>query len=426
MITLRKKLMLVWILQTGEPLNSDGDQLRPMRAINLSKALVSKGHQTEIISTRFFHQQKRFRKNTKNENIGGVLETLIDSPGYKSNISFRRLFDHHILSFNLLINLFRRENKPDIIFVGFPPIEWSLMAIFYSYMRNIPIVIDVKDLWPDIFWDKEEVNTLKKEFIKLLFMPYRIYSVLIASLADYITGPTELMANYFKNNYQIKLLSKIFKNKYPKTFSSPIVPPQDKEQIQLDILKTDPKDCLNILFIGSLMSVYDFETIKKSIEILNNKKKKIQLFIAGRGGSENYIKDIFSNIENVYFLGWLNRKKAIEISSNCHLALAPYKNIKNYELNLVNKYIDYMSLGLPVLSPLRGFAFELINKYEIGWNYPPKDSSILSRIIIDIIESPHTIKLRSANAMRLFESKYSYEIVYNQIVDKLEQIVNDK
>ena len=418
--------MLVWILQTGEPLNCDGDQLRPMRAMNLSQALVSKGHKVEIISTRFFHQEKRFRKNTKNINIHGILETLVDSPGYKTNISFSRLFDHHILSFNLLINLFRREKKPDIMFVGFPPIEWSLIAIFYSYVRNIPIVIDVKDLWPDIFWDKEEINNLNKKIIKFLFLPYRIYSILIASLADYITGPTELIANYWKNNYQNKFLSKIFKNKYPKTFSSPIVPPQDKEQIKLDILKTDPKDCLNILFIGSFMSVYDFETIKKSIQIINNKKKKIQLFIAGGGGRENYIKDIFSNIENVYFLGWINRKKAIEISSNCHLALAPYKNIKNYELNLVNKFIDYMSLGLPVLSPLSGFPFELINKYEIGWNYPPKDSSILARIIIDIIESPNTIKIKSDNAMRLYKTKYCYEIVYNQIVEKLEQIVNDK
>ena len=57
--------MLVWILQTGEPLNCDGNQLRSMRAINLSKELVSKGHRVEIISTRFFHQEKRFRGNIK-------------------------------------------------------------------------------------------------------------------------------------------------------------------------------------------------------------------------------------------------------------------------------------------------------------------------------------------------------------------------
>ena len=418
--------MLVWILQTGEPLNCDGNQLRPMRAINLSNALVSKGHKVEIISTRFFHQEKRFRKNIKNNIIPGINETLVDSPGYKSNISVNRLFDHHILSFNLLMNLLKRKEKPDIMFVGFPPIEWSLISIGYSFFKSIPIVIDVKDLWPDIFWDKEDINPLKKELIKFLFLPYRIYSVLIASLTDYITGPTELIAKYLKNNYQNKFLSEILKNQDPKTFPSPIVPPKEDKHIKLDLVKTDPKECLNILFLGSLMSVYDFETIKKSIEIINKKKIKLQLFIAGRGGSENYIKEIFNHIENVNFLGWINRKQAIEISSNCHLALAPYKNIKNYELNLVNKYIDYMSLGLPVLSPLRGFAFNLINKYEIGWNYPPKDSLILAQIIINLIERPYELKRRSSNAMRLFNTNYRYGIVYDQLVDKLEKIVNHK
>ena len=65
----KKRLMLVWILQTGEPLNCDGNQLRPMRAINLSNALVSKGHKVEIISTRFFHQKKRFRMRQSQINL---------------------------------------------------------------------------------------------------------------------------------------------------------------------------------------------------------------------------------------------------------------------------------------------------------------------------------------------------------------------
>ena len=68
--------MLVWILQTGEPLNCDLNQLRPMRAINLSNALISKGHKVEIISTRFFHQEKRFRKNIKIKNINGIKEII--------------------------------------------------------------------------------------------------------------------------------------------------------------------------------------------------------------------------------------------------------------------------------------------------------------------------------------------------------------
>ena len=68
----------------------------------------------------------------------------------------------------------------------------------------------------------------------------------------------------------------------------------------------------------------------------------------------------------------------------------------------------------------------MINNYEIGWNYPPKESSTLALIIMDIIESPNKIKIRSENAMRLFNTNYRFEMVYDQLVNKLEQITNNK
>ena len=81
------------------------------------------------------------------------------------------------------------------------------------------------------------MNTYIKEFIKFLFLPYRIYTTLIVSLADHVTGPTELIAKYLINKYQNEILRKIFKGKPLNIFPSPIVPPQEQEEIKLYILK---------------------------------------------------------------------------------------------------------------------------------------------------------------------------------------------
>jgi hypothetical protein len=43
------KPLTVWILQTGEPLHIDGENARPMRAMNLSNALVEAGHKVSIL-----------------------------------------------------------------------------------------------------------------------------------------------------------------------------------------------------------------------------------------------------------------------------------------------------------------------------------------------------------------------------------------
>ncbi len=420
--------MFVWILQTGEPLNCDGKNIRPMRAINLSSALISKNHKVEIISTRFYHQKKIFRKNSKTTFYGKSLtETLINSSGYKSNLGIARLIDHHILFISLLLNLFRREKKPDLIFIGYPPIEWSLAAVIYAKIKNIPIILDIKDIWPDIFWDNQKISKTKRNTIKFIFIPYRIYASIISTLSDYITGPTLSLAVYFKNKYKNLFLKKIFSLNEPKTFSSPIVPPKENalEPYQEED-KLDPNITLRILFIGSLMSIYDFETVSKSLKILSEKGIKYKFYIAGGGGSEKQIKRIFNDNSKVHFLGWVNRDKALELSKECHLAIAPYQNILNYKLNLVNKYIDYMSLALPILSPVEGYVQNLIDKYDIGWNYKANNALDLSEKFLNILESKKCIEIKSKNAYNLYKNKYKYEIVYNDLVNKLEGISAEK
>lgn len=416
--------MLVWILQTGEPLNCDGEDIRPMRAMNLSSALISKNHNVEIISTRFFHQKKKFRKNCRSNIISiNLTETLISSTGYKSNLGILRLFDHHTLFVNLLIDLLKRNKKPDLIFIGYPPIEWSLAGVIYAKIKKIPIVLDVKDLWPDIFWEKENTSDLKRNLFKLIFLPYRFYASLIATFTDYITGPTLSIAEHFKYKYSNLFLKKILSIKDPKTFSSPIVPPKDNkiELIQLENKKNHDTN-LEILFLGSLMSIYDFETVSKSLTLLSQKGIKYNLYIGGKGGSEKQIKNIFKNNLNVTFLGWINKSEAIEISKKCHLAIAPYQNILNFKLNLVNKFIDYMSLGLPILSPLEGHVNQLINEYDIGWNYQANNARDLEQKLIAISKNTKSIKVKSINAYNLYQKNYNYDLVYYKLVKYLEKI----
>ena len=55
--------LLIWILQTGEPLPSDDGSHRPMRAINLANALTSAGHNVVLWSAAFNHQTKAHRCN---------------------------------------------------------------------------------------------------------------------------------------------------------------------------------------------------------------------------------------------------------------------------------------------------------------------------------------------------------------------------
>jgi hypothetical protein len=145
--------MKVWIFQTGEPLHCDVGNSRPMRAINLANALVEKGHSVIIWSSSFYHQRKIHRtKLFKKIIINKKLEIrLIPSPGYKKNISIKRLLDHFMLAYNLRKKLDIEKTLPDVAFVGYPPIETAFVMTSWLKKKKIAYLLDIKDQWPIIF-----------------------------------------------------------------------------------------------------------------------------------------------------------------------------------------------------------------------------------------------------------------------------------
>ena len=90
--------MKIWIFQTGEPLHSDPQNLRAMRAMNLANYLCDNGHNVTIWSSNFFHQTKkhRFKNETELQIHKSLKINFIHSPGYQKNIGFGRLYDPYV------------------------------------------------------------------------------------------------------------------------------------------------------------------------------------------------------------------------------------------------------------------------------------------------------------------------------------------
>jgi hypothetical protein len=61
-----------------------------------------------------------------------------------------RIIDHYQVA-NKFKEIAQSESPPDIILCSLPTLELSLVATEYGRENNIPVILDVRDLWPDIF-----------------------------------------------------------------------------------------------------------------------------------------------------------------------------------------------------------------------------------------------------------------------------------
>jgi glycosyltransferase involved in cell wall biosynthesis len=414
--------MEVWIFQTGEPLHSDEFKMRPMRAINLSEFLVKRKHKVIIWSSAFFHQMKIHRsKSYTSIKINPHLEIrLIPSPGYIKNISIKRIYDHIKLAANLRSALSKQEMAPDVAFIGYPPIEFASVASSWLRKNNIPYLVDVKDQWPEIF-----IRPFPKFLqapAKLLFWPYYYYG---RKLISHATSVCSIAPSFLEwackfSNRRISKLDHVFP--LSSILSSP-KPSNNKRDLEFwkkhGVLSgTNTR----FFFAGTFSSVFDFTTVRNAVLIANENKLNFQFIFCGDGENIGSIKKEFAGLDNIIFPGWVSHSQLRLLASISDAALAPYLNYSDFLMSVPNKIIDYLSLGCPVITPLKGEVGNLLNKDQIGLSYKEGNEDSLYKVLFKIHSNKKNRAKFSYNSRKLYENYFDGNKIYKKMVRHLELI----
>jgi glycosyltransferase involved in cell wall biosynthesis len=410
--------MKVWIFQTGEPLHSDNDNPRPMRAMNLANFLIKKGHNVIIWSSCFYHQKKTQRyKVYKKIFINKKLEIrLIPSPGYKKNISIQRLFDHFKLAYNLKKKLDVEKTLPDVAFIGYPPIETAFIMTSWLKKKKIPHLLDVKDKWPLFFL--ENAPKILRPFLRLILSPYFFIAKKTFKNSTGICSPSKNLLKWSLN----------FSNRKKNKFD--IIVPLTSSPAQLTSLKKNyswwskkgviENNIFRVFFVGSFSISFDFDLIFKTATILSNEKINCEFILCGDGQLNSILRKKSKNYHNIKIIEWIDRSQIYTLSTLSSAFIAPYKNFENYNGAITNKIIDAFKLGTPLLCPLKGEIRNLITTFKAGIFY--NDYLSLANNIKLLINNPNLQKSMSFNSKKLYQDNFEFNKVYGSLFKNLENL----
>ncbi len=391
-----------------------------MRAMNLANALTKKGHEVIIWSSDFNHFTKKHRYNKfssikidKNLTIN-----LLPSLGYKNNVSVRRLFDHAQLALSLRKHLNGSE-LPNIAVIGYPPIESAWTLNNFLTKRKIPVILDVKDAWPDIL-----VRGLPSKFRflgKFLLFPYFRMMKQAFKKASGFTAPS--------NEFLQWCLKKAGRPQNSIDSVLPLTAPRESFSIEekesavkyLESINVLEKIPFRISFIGSLSDSFDFKPIIAASEVL-----PIQFVIAGDGPNLNSLRQLFINSKNVVLTGRLNSIQSLVLQERSDLMIAPYMDLSDFEMSIPNKLYDYMRNGKPIITSLGGSVEKLVLSEKIGLRYFNSNPETLVDSIKISLKNPEMLNEMKSRGANLYRKRFSYNIVYHTFVSNLEKIVNEK
>lgn len=418
--------LTIWILQTGEPLHIDGENVRPMRAMNLSNALVHAGHKVVLWSAAFHHQEKRHRSTkAKSIKVSDSLEIrLIPSRGYRRYIGLGRLIDHAQLAFNLKKMLLQAGPLPDVAFIGYPPIETAAVLVRWLAKRGVPTLLDVKDQWPSLFLDA--VPSPLRSLGRIALWPY--FHLARRTMRD-ATGLSAMA-----NDFLYWALEVAARERTDMDGVFPLTSPLGQVAAsQLDEARRwwDEQGILNdgrarVCFVGSHSPSFDFKPVREAAIIAAKAVFPCEFIICGDGGSSAELRAMMAGLSNVHFPGWIDRPKIEALAERCQAVLAPYQNTEGFRMSLPNKIIDALSLGLPLLSPLQGEVATLISAHGVGMRYGTDTGKTLYECIQALTQDAVLQKKMSMNARALYAERFSFEMVYGGLVKHLEKLAGSR
>lgn len=410
--------MHVWIIQTGEPLPVDGSPLRGMRAMSLAAALNSRGHHVTIWSADFSHQDKRARTGRDAlVTVSPVLDVrLIRSIGYRRNLGLRRIIDHAQLG-RRFSGLVARLQAPDLAFIGFPPVEIAAAAVRHCRSRGVPCVLDIKDLWPDLFADP--LPTFLRPLAHALLFPLHRQTRQAIRDCDALCAPSEGFLDWARR--------KARRTRRASDIVAPLTahrPPPDPHAVARadawwDDLGVTADGRPRAVFVGTMSRSFDLDCVIRAARSTTG--RHWQWVLCGDGERRDDCRRQAGDATNILFPGWIDRPRIDSLLRRATVGLAPYRSIPNFELNICNKVYDYLEAGLPVVSPLRGDLSELLAREGVGRSHEPGDADGLVAAMASVLPAG-TRAAMGAAAARLHGARFEAGLAYTRLAERLEAL----
>lgn len=403
----------VWIVSVGEPLPVDGENVRLRRMGNLAMYLSTKEKvDVEWFSVSFDHYKKiqRCNQNTDYDINEKFKMHLVYVNGYKKNVSLARII-HHKMAGKRIEHRMRELEKPDIIFSSMEPLEVSKATAKFAKENGIPYIVDVRDLWPEIYYDV---------IPRVLHPILKIYVDSCAKSLNYTLGNCDSIVG-LSNGFLEYGLKYAQRARQEKDAVYPIAYPNYDYNAYKDSFdrcwnkfKLNKEDFI-VSFLGNFGDQFKFEEIIFAANYFKDKYKDIKFVLCGNGKNEETVRKSVG--ENVVIPGWIEKEQILSLMYYSKIGIAPYIDSMNYRLNTPNKFGEYLSAGLPIVVSVKGEMDNLLKENKCGFSYQN------SKELTDIIEfyyNNRQIQIEhSQNARHLYEEMFNGDTVNQKIYNHI-------
>lgn len=407
--------MRVWLVKFEETLPTDPNP-RLYRMGMLAEALQASGNEVVWWASTYDHQTGRlrsYRDTVYDQGSGYQIRLLHTVSGYSRAVSGARVLNNLCQAWRLRAAA-DAAPPPDIIVCAMPTPELAWVSAGLGERFGVPVVIDARDMWPDIFAE------LLSPAMRLAAWPYiKLMRVLLGSAARRaaaFTAITEPFLDWIVG-YAVRP-RRDTDRVFPLGYQEPKMSATDLAEAEAT-LPPEPAGAFNVVFLGRLnRTVLDaFDPVLDAARLLRAEARPFRFYFAGTGDCAGVLRARAADLPEIKFLGQIRPPALAALKRRGHAALLCIARRRDYQASLSNKVFDYLAAELPLASHLTGLVGQLVNSERCGFVY--NDGEGLASGLRVLAADEDRRRSLGRNARRVFEDRYDASRLYPRMVEYL-------
>jgi colanic acid biosynthesis glycosyl transferase WcaI len=354
-----------------------------IRGLPLARWLVQQGHQVKVITGFPNYPGGKVYPGYKIrlsqwEEIDGV--KILRVPLYPSHdaSSLKRILNY--LSFMLAsatigVGLI---GSADVVYVYHPPPTVGLAALVLKFLRGIPYVYHIADMWPESVlesgmiadgWKRRTFEAMINRYCRLLYRGASSVTVLSP-------GFKRLLVERGVDPQKVEVI-------YNWT-EEEVFKPLEAEQDFASKLGLAGK--FNVVYAGNLGALQGLENVLAAAERLASSYPQLQFVFAGTGQKEQQLRQLAAKLKltNVLFLGRREYWEMPRVNACAQVLLVHLRNLPFFEATIPSKTQVALASAKPVLMAVGGDAAEVITEAKAGVVCVPEDVDALVKAVLEL------------------------------------------
>lgn len=383
------------------------------KGLAFAKALQARGHEVEVL-TGFpnypggkLYSGYRIRP-VRRELMEGISVTRGALYPSHDRSALRRVLNYASFAISTTL-LAPTMKRPDVVYVYCPPMTAAAGAVALRFLRNVPFVIDVQDLWPDTLASTGMVAS------PALIRAVGAWTQFALRRAAHVV----VLSPGFKRRLEQRKIGR------PITVIPNWAPPEIVEQVAAPPSSSPSsraEPLFDVLFAGNMGHAQALDVVVEAAKRLKSVAPDVRFTLIGGGVDVERLRAASeaAGTDNVVFLPGRHPNDMGPVFADADALLVHLRDDPLFAITIPSKTQAYLAVGKPILMGVRGDAAALVEAAGAGVAFEPEKADALVAAVLRLRDATPAERAAMGDAGRAY---YAEHLSFDRGVDAMERVL---